>query len=64
MSKYYYTHLSGSTPELIEVSVKLTPTQLSRIRSNTDSKASDSFTTIIKRLIDQNTNRSVVKTIK
>lgn len=63
MSKYY-TSLSHSTPEMIEVSVKLTRTELSKLRQLTDAKASDSFSEIVRKLIKQRASRSKVKVIK
>ena len=47
MSKYY-TQLSNDTPEMIEVNVKLTRTEMSKLRQLTDAKASDSFSEIVK----------------
>ena len=63
MSKYY-THLSNDTPEMIEVNLKLTRTELSRLRQLTDAKASDSFSEIVRKLIKQRASRSKVKVIK
>lgn len=60
----YYTSLSHSTPEMIEVSVKLTRTELSKLRQLTDAKASDSFSEIVRKLIKQRASRSKVKVIK
>ena len=60
----YYTSLSHSTPEMIEVNVKLTRTELSKLRQLTDAKASDSFSEIVRKLIKQRANRSKVKVIK
>ena len=57
----YYTSLSHSTPEMIEVNVKLTRTELSKLRQLTDAKASDSFSEIVRKLIKQRANRSKVK---
>jgi len=63
MSKYY-TSLSHSTPEMIEVNVKLTRTELSKLRQLTDAKASDSFSEIVRKLIKQRASRSKVKVTK
>ena len=63
MSKYY-TSLSNDTPEMIEVNVKLTRTELSKLRQLTDAKASDSFSEIVRKLIKQRASRSKVKVIK
>lgn len=60
----YYTSLSHSTPEMIEVNVKLTRTELSKLRQLTDAKASDSFSEIVRKLIKQRTSRSKVKVTK
>jgi len=60
----YYTSLSHSTPEMIEVRVKLTRTELSKLRQLTDAKASDSFSEIVRKLIKQRASRSKVKVIK
>jgi hypothetical protein len=60
----YYTSLSHSTPEMIEVNVKLTRTELSKLRQLTDAKASDSFSEIVRKLIKQRASRSKVKVIK
>ena len=60
----YYTSLSHSTPEMIEVSVKLTRTEMSKLRQLTDAKASDSFSEIVRKLIKQRASRSKVKVIK
>ena len=57
----YYTSLSHSTPEMIEVNVKLTRTELSKLRQLTDAKASDSFSEIVRKLIKQRASRSKVK---
>jgi hypothetical protein len=63
MSKYY-TQLSNDTPEMIEVNVKLTRTEMSKLRQLTDAKASDSFSEIVRKLIKQRASRSKVKVIK
>jgi hypothetical protein len=63
MSKYY-TSLSNDTPEMIEVNVKLTRTEMSKLRQLTDAKASDSFSEIVRKLIKQRASRSKVKVIK
>ncbi len=63
MSKYY-TSLSNATPEMITVNVKLTRTELSKLRQLTDAKASDSFSEIVRKLIKQRASRSKVKVIK
>jgi len=63
MSKYY-THLSNDTPEMIEVNLKLTRAELTNLRKQTDSRASDSFSQIIRNLIDQRAGKSTVKVIK
>jgi hypothetical protein len=63
MSKYY-TSLSNDTPEMIEVNVKLTRTELSKLRQLTDAKASDSFSEIVRKLIKQRASRSKVKITK
>jgi len=60
----YYTSLSHSTPEMIEVNVKLTRTELSKLRQLTDAKASDSFSEIVRKLIKQRASRSKVKVTK
>jgi hypothetical protein len=60
----YYTSLSHSTPEMIEVSVKLTRTEMSKLRQLTDAKASDSFSEIVRKLIKQRASRSKVKITK
>ena len=60
----YYTQLSNDTPEMIEVSLKLTKTELTNLRKETDSRASDSFSEIIRKLIKQRASRSKVKVIK
>ena len=60
----YYTSLSHSTPQMIEVNVKLTRTELSKLRQLTDAKASDSFSEIVRKLIKQRASRSKVKVIK
>ena len=60
----YYTSLSRSTPGMIEVNVKLTRTELSKLRQLTDAKASDSFSEIVRKLIKQRASRSKVKVIK
>ena len=60
----YYTSLSHSTPEMIEVNVKLTRIELSKLRQLTDAKASDSFSEIVRKLIKQRASRSKVKVIK
>jgi hypothetical protein len=63
MSKYY-TSLSNDTPDMIEVNVKLTRTEMSKLRQLTDAKASDSFSEIVRKLIKQRASRSKVKVIK
>jgi len=63
MSKYY-THLSNDTPEMIEVNLKLTRAELTNLRKQTDSRASDSFSQIIRNLINQRAGKSTVKVIK
>ena len=63
MSKYY-TSLSNDTPDLIQVDVELTRTELSKLRQLTDAKASDSFSEIVRKLIKQRASRSKVKVIK
>jgi len=60
----YYTSLSHSTPEMIEVNVKLTRIELSKLRQLTDAKASDSFSEIVRKLIKQRASRSKVKITK
>jgi len=60
----YYTQLSNDTPEMIEVNVKLTRTEMSKLRQLTDAKASDSFSEIVRKLIKQRASRSKVKVIK
>ena len=60
----YYTSLSHSTPQMIEVNVKLTRTELSKLRQLTDAKASDSFSEIVRKLIKQRASRSKEKVIK
>tara|TARA_R110001632_G_scaffold47638_2_gene120601 strand:- start:2321 stop:2515 length:195 start_codon:yes stop_codon:yes gene_type:complete len=63
MSKYY-TQLSNDTPEMIEVKLKLTTNELVTLRKVTDSRASDSFSQIIRNLINQRAGKSTVKVIK
>lgn len=63
MSKYY-TQLSNSHPEMIEVKLKLTREELVTLRKETDSRASDSFSQIIRNLINQRAGKSTVKVIK
>ena len=63
MSKYY-TQLSNDTPEMIEVKLKLTPEELVTLRKVTDSRASDTFSKIIRNLINQKAGKSTVKVIK
>jgi len=60
----YFTSLSNDTPEMIEVNVKLTRTEMSKLRQLTDAKASDSFSEIVRKLIKQRASRSKVKVIK
>ena len=60
----YYTSLSNDTPEMIEVNVKLTRTEMSKLRQLTDAKASDRFSEIVRKLIKQRARRSKVKVIK
>jgi len=60
----YYTSLSNDTPEMIEVNVKLTRTEMSKLRQLTDAKASDSFSEIVRKLIKQRASRSKVKITK
>ncbi|MGC6437802.1 MAG: hypothetical protein ACON4B_02365 [Flavobacteriaceae bacterium] len=60
----YYTRLSNDTPDLIQVNVELTRTELSKLRQLTDAKASDSFSEIVRKLIKQRGSRSKVKVIK
>ena len=60
----YYTRLSNDTPDLIQVNVELTRTELSKLRQLTDAKASDSFSEIVRKLIKQRASRSKVKVIK
>ena len=60
----YYTSLSNDTQEMIEVNVKLTRTEMSKLRQLTDAKASDSFSEIVRKLIKQRASRSKVKVIK
>ena len=63
MSKYY-TQLSNDTPEMIEVKLKLTTDELVTLRKLTDSRASDTFSQIIRNLINQRAGKSTVKVIK
>jgi len=63
MSKYY-TQLSNSHPEMIEVKLKLTREELITLRKETDSRASDSFAQIIRNLMSQRAGKSTVKVIK
>ena len=63
MSKYY-TQLSNSHPEMIEVKIKLTREELITLRKETDSRASDSFSQIIRNLMSQRAGKSTVKVIK
>ena len=62
--KHYYTQLSNDTPEMIEVKLKLTPEELVTLRKVTDSRASDTFSKIIRNLINQRAGKSTVKVIK
>ena len=62
--KHYYTQLSNSHPEMIEVKLKLTPEKLVTLRKVTDSRASDTFAQIIRNLINQRAGKSTVKVIK
>lgn len=62
--KQYYTQLSNDTPEMIEVKLKLTPEELVTLRKVTDSRASDTFSKIIRNLINQRAGKSTVKVIK
>ena len=61
MRKRYYTQLTNDRPELIEVNVKLTQTQLAKIRRLTDSKPSDSIQEMLRKLINQKTSKSISK---
>ena len=63
MSKFY-TQLSNSHPEMIEVKLKLTREELITLRKETDSRASDSFSQIIRNLMSQRAGKSTVKVIK
>ena len=63
MSKYY-TQLSNSHPEMIEVKLKLTREELITLRKETDCRASDSFSQIIRNLMSQRAGKSTVKVIK
>ena len=63
MSKYY-TQLSNSHPEMIEVKLKLTREELITLRKETDSRASDSFSQIIRNLMSQRAGKSTIKVIK
>ena len=47
----YYTSLSNSTPELIEVKARLTREELASIRRITDSKPTATFTELVKELV-------------
>ena len=62
--KHYYTQLSNDPPEMIEVKLKLTPEELVTLRKVTDSRASDTFSKIIRNLINQRAGKSTVKVIK
>jgi len=62
--KKYYTQLSNNHPEMIEVSLHLTKEELTMLRKQTDSRASDSFSQIIRNLMTQRVGRSTVKVIK
>ena len=62
--KQSYTQLSNDTPEMIEVKLKLTPEELVTLRKVTDSRASDTFSKIIRNLINQRAGKSTVKVIK
>lgn len=62
--KHYYTQLSNSHPEMIEVKLKLTTDELITLRKVTDSRASDTFAQIIRNLINQRAGKSTVKVIK
>ena len=63
MSKFY-TQLSNSHPEMIEVKLKLTTEELVTLRKVTDSRASDSFAQIIRNLMSQRAGKSTIKVIK
>ena len=63
MSKYY-TQLSNSHPEMIEVKLKLTTEELVTLRKVTDSRASDTFNQIIRNLMSQRAGKSTIKVIK
>jgi|TARA_B110001469_G_scaffold17395_1_gene17661 hypothetical protein len=63
MSKFY-TQLSNSHPEMIEVKLKLTREELVTLRKETDSRASDSFSQIIRNLMSQRAGKSTIKVIK
>ena len=63
MSKYY-TSLSNNTPDLIKVEVQLTSTQLAKIRRITDARASDTMSSMVKKLIEMKTDKSWSKVIK
>ena len=63
MSKYY-TSLSNKTPDLIKVEVQLTSTQLAKIRRITDARASDTMSSMVKKLIEMKTDKSWSKVIK
>ena len=62
--KKYYTQLSNNHPEMIEVSLQLTKEELTMLRKQTDSRASDSFSQIIRNLMTQRVGKSTVKVIK
>lgn len=62
--KHYYTQLSNSHPEMIEVKLKLTTEELVTLRKVTDSRASDTFNQIIRNLINQRAGKSTAKVIK
>lgn len=64
MSNKYYTSLSNNTPDLIKVEVQLTSTQLAKIRRITDARASDTMSSMVKKLIEMKTDKSWSKVIK
>ena len=49
---------------MIEVKLKLTTDELVTLRKVTDSRASDTFTQIIRNLINKRAGKSTVKVIK
>lgn len=57
----YYTSLSNSTPEMIEVKARLTREELSAIRRITDSKPTATFTELVKELVRKGIETKPIK---